>query len=385
MSRPTPRALPDKLILVTNGTHPLQLQIIKQLLQAGSRVRTTVPSSSPSEWLDKLFARFVHTNAFQRVKTSPRFPNHPSTYQLAVRGVHAIVHDATPPEFSTKTPIAEAWAHTERGVLALLEAAAREPSVEALTYTSALMGEAAAAAVPSVGGEEEEVVGGAEAVRNSCLVKGEETLWGWVRDKKPRFKVNVVSPANVIGYHFAPLYTQDWMNWVWTMYWNGGRAPLEIQGAGVTQAHWYVDVEDVALLHIASIFDERIRGERLQAWGWYRDRNDVIDIMRDHTILEGRRMLGAEFDFQKAWEEAAKRYPIIDDDGTPCEQIYPSSARALAIFADGRWKGYGRWKEFERTIRQSLAFFDVNWQWPEQVETGGGLRVNGIPTRRLLN
>lgn len=242
MARPAPRALPDKLILVTNGTHPLQLQIIKQLLQSGSRVRTTVPSSDPSEWLDKLFARFAHANAFQRVKTSPRFPNHPSTYQLAVRGVHAIVHDATPPALApgpgTKTPLTEAWAATSRGVLALLEAAAREPSVEALTYTSSLMGEtaAAAAAVPFAGGEEGEVVGGPEAVRSSCLVKGEETLWEWVRDKKPRFRVNVVSPANVIGYHLASLYTQDWMNWVWTMYWNGGRAPLEIQGAGATQA-----------------------------------------------------------------------------------------------------------------------------------------------------
>jgi hypothetical protein len=126
---------------------------------------------------------------------------------------------------------------------------------------------------------------------------------------------------------------------------------------------WYVDVEDVALLHIASIFDERICGERIQAWGWYRDRNDVIDIMRDHTILETRRMLGeTRFDHQKAWKEAAQRFPIIVHDGPPCGQIYPSSARALSIFADQRfrWKGYGRWKGFEQTIRQSLAFFDAN-------------------------
>jgi hypothetical protein len=222
-------------------------------------------------------------------------------------------------------------------------------------------------------------------------VKAVEVLWGWVGEFKPGFRVNVVSASNVIGYNFAPLYTADWVNWLWIMYRNGGRAPLEIQGGGVTQARmlifpfplsplpspttrrvswmgaygssdWYVDVEDVALLHIASIFDDRICGERIQAWGCYRDRSDVTDIMRDHTILEARRLLGEKFNLQKTWEAAAQRFPIIADDGPPCGQIYPSSARALSIFADQRfkWKGYGRWKEFEQTIRQSLAFFDSN-------------------------
>lgn len=205
---------------------------------------------------------------------------------------------------------------------------------------------------------------GAEAVRNACLVRAEEVLWEWVNEKKPGFRVNVVSPSNVIGLNFAPLpYAEGpgWLDWVWLMYHNGGRAPLVVEGVGPTQAHWYVDVEDVALLHIAAIFDERISNERLQAWGWYRDRNDAIDIMRDHTVLENRRILGNSFDFKKAWEEAARRYPIILDDGPPCPQIYPSSARALEIFADERWKGYGRWKEFEQTIRQSLAFFDAKY------------------------
>lgn len=155
------------------------------------------------------------------------------------------MHTASLP--SSHVPCAEAWAFTSETVLAMLTAASHEPSVEALVYTSSL-----AAAVPFVN-EGHTVVavdarndrdveralageGAVDAVRNSCLVKAEEVLWRWVGEFKPGFRVNVVSASDVLGQNFAPLYTADWMNWLWTMYCDGGRAPLQIEGGGDTQA-----------------------------------------------------------------------------------------------------------------------------------------------------
>ncbi|KAH6854664.1 hypothetical protein B0I37DRAFT_422347 [Chaetomium sp. MPI-CAGE-AT-0009] len=385
-----PRRLPNKLVLVTDGAQPTQLQIIKQLLEGGARVRTTATCKESARWLDNLFSRFTRLGAFECIEMSPQYPSHPLIYREAVKDVHAIAHAATLPGLDR--PAREAWDLTDRAIISVLEAAAHgASSVEAFVYTSSL-----SATVPFASQADTLVTedacntqdlmlqtagrGNADTLRNSCLVRAEQTLRQWVRETKPRFRVNVVSPSNVIGQNFAPAHTTAWMNWVWEMYYNGGCAPLEIAGAGPTQAHWYVDVEDVALLHIACIFDERISNERLQAWGCYQDRNDVIDIMRSHKIMKARRALGQEFDFEKASAEVAQLYPIIADDEAPCGQLYTSSAKALGIFADHRWKGFGRWKEFEQTIRESLACFDANWgrrKGSSQVETVD------IPSRKI--
>lgn len=43
---------------------------------------------------------------------------------------------------------------------------------------------------------------------------------------------------------------------------------------------FYVDVKDVALLHIAAILDPEVKNTRLQAWAHACNWNDILDIMR---------------------------------------------------------------------------------------------------------
>lgn len=101
---------------------------------------------------------------------------------------------------------------------------------------------------------------------------------------------------------------------------------------------WYVDVEDVALLHVAAVFDPTVSSERLQAWGCYRNFNDVIQILRSLPTSE-------------------LLYDYIDDDGLKRGQQYSAFSRVLEIFERWKGKGQGRWKRFEDTVQESLETF----------------------------
>ncbi|KAK3298811.1 uncharacterized protein B0H64DRAFT_439251 [Chaetomium fimeti] len=234
---------------------------------------TQFNGKSSSNFSSALSTQFIRLGAFERVEISSQCSNQ-SVYRKTVKDVHAVVHAATLP--GPNKPPTEPRNLTDQAVISMLESAAHEVSVGAFVYTSSLT-----AMVPFVN-------------------EGDTFV------------------------------AEDMCN-------NGGRAPLEMGGAGPTQAHRHVDVGDAALLQLADIFDERISNERVLARGCYRDRDDM---MRDQAITKASKTLGEEFDFEKARGEA--------------------SAKVLGIFADKRWKGYGRWKEFGKTIRESLVRFDAN-------------------------
>jgi hypothetical protein len=92
---------------------------------------------------------------------------------------------------------------------------------------------------------------------------------------------------------------------------------------------------------VAAIFDPEISGQRLQAWGSYRDWNDTIDILNEYD------------------PESSERRPLIGHDGVTRGQLYTRAPEVHEILQ--RWKGTDSsqlcWKPFEKTICESVDVF----------------------------
>ncbi|KAK1496519.1 hypothetical protein CTAM01_08157 [Colletotrichum tamarilloi] len=91
---------------------------------------------------------------------------------------------------------------------------------------------------------------------------------------KPHYAVNVVSPATVLGGALCQRHLVSPYPWVKNLY--DGNEEI----GALFQAIIHVDVEDVALLHVATVLDPDCNGARLQAWGEYCNMNDILAILR---------------------------------------------------------------------------------------------------------
>ncbi|KAK4127031.1 hypothetical protein N657DRAFT_687391 [Parathielavia appendiculata] len=317
-----------------------------------------------AQWLDKLFSRYVSSGMFDHVTLPPGYPTNRYFYQEAVKGMTAIVHSTHLPRINNTAPAslrapATLWSLAIDSVRCMLDAAEHEPSVHSFVYTSSIR--AAAQLVPETDTRVKEDSWNArdtilaltsrgqcsdEVLHNSSLVRAEQAVWQWKAQAEEEglvglpFKINIVSPANIIGQNFGAPYTDNWRNWIWQLY-QFGHATEEIPGAGPTQSHWYVDVEDVALLHIAALFDPDIVGQRLHAWGSYRNWNDAIEILDEYD------------------PESQPKRSFIGHDGVARGQLYTRAPEVRQVLH--RWKGNDSsqpcWKPFEKTICESVDVF----------------------------
>jgi hypothetical protein len=236
------------VVLVTNATEPVPLQVIKTLLERGCHVRAATTWMEDASWLDVIFSPYRRLRMFEHVTVGPGEPQHKSFYRDAVKGVYAIVHSPVLPNL--EHAMQDYWARAADSVVCMLEAAERESSVKAFVYTSSIVA-AAPVITPTdllvtedswnfkdpilaLTGQTEK-----DVLRRAGMVQAEQALWHWKMEQRPRFKVNVVSPANLIGQNFAAEYTTHWRNWIWRLY-KYGFAREEIPGAGPTQARRFL-------------------------------------------------------------------------------------------------------------------------------------------------
>lgn len=244
---PTPSPVPipsGAWVLVTNGTQPVPLQVMKMLLERGVRVRTTTAWMEDASWLDVTFAPYRRLGMFEHLVVGPGHPQHKSFYRDAVKGVYAIVHSPTLPKFEHM--IQEYWECAAASVTCMLEAAERESSVKAFVYTSDIVAAAPTMTSTDLLVTEESwnvqdsilaLTGqtAKDVVRHSGMVQAEQAVWQWANDQHPSFKVNTVVPGNLIGQNFAAEHTTHWRNWIWRLY-KYGFARQVIPGIGPTQA-----------------------------------------------------------------------------------------------------------------------------------------------------
>ncbi|KAH8658582.1 hypothetical protein BGZ61DRAFT_486186 [Ilyonectria robusta] len=286
MSEPTSVIPKGSIILITGLTGYIATHIAQQLFAGGYNVRGTVRDLSKASWLkDELFSTEHAAGKLELVQVPDLAA--PEAFNEAVKGVSGVAHVATITSFDPDPN--NVIPQTVEGVLSLLRAAAAQPSVRRVVYTST-----AAAAVMPMPGVEGQI--GRDSWNDAAVqaawapppyegsrslvtyiaskVEAEKAVWKFAKEQNPGFTVNVVSPFTTLGQALHPTHVRGAVGWVEQL-WKGDTSQL-----GMLPAAIYVNVKDVATLHVAALLDPRVKEERIQAWATPFNWNDVLTVLR---------------------------------------------------------------------------------------------------------
>lgn len=97
------------------------------------------------------------------------------------------------------------------------------------------------------------------------------------------------------------------------------------------EAAFFVDVKDVALLHVAALLDPEVKGARLQTWGINSNWNDLLAILR---------------------ELRPQRQFIPDYDGPGYLTITADQSKPIALLK--KWAGQEDWKPVKSTVIDTI-------------------------------
>ncbi|KAF5017801.1 hypothetical protein F66182_10241 [Fusarium sp. NRRL 66182] len=324
-------------ILVTGATGFVASHVIKQLLERGYKVRGTTRDQAKAQWvIDDHFKSYTDSGSFE-LATVPDI-SVDGAFDEAAKDVSAIAHIASVLDFDPNPN--NVIPQTVAGVTSLLETASKENSVKKFVYTSSMV----AAVMPTP--EDETRVErhtwnnfATEAAwmpppyepsRNlfvyaASKTAAEQELWKFVEEKKPHFSTNVISPAVILGEPLHKRHVESFGNWIYSLFMEK-REMLD-----PCQSAWFVDVKDVARLHVAGILDPELKSTRLQAWGHVAHWNDVLTILRE--LRPQRRFLAD--------------YPETFHIKTSTDQ-----SESVAIL--NKWGGQNGWKSLMQTISEGI-------------------------------
>ncbi|CCM05598.1 uncharacterized protein FIBRA_07826 [Fibroporia radiculosa] len=286
-----PVLAPNSLVVITGITGYIGSHIGIVALQAGHRVRGTVRSLARSQDVRNVYA--AHGVDVSKL-TFALVDDLASEAQLAaaLEDADGIIHVALAggvPSIDDKAP-----QDAVNAARAILQVAARLSSVKRIVFTSS----SSAAYLPIPGFMEDHMTdetwcdsaieyfqhppGGGkgdelwEATRyNATKALSERAAWAWVAENKPAFEISTVLPNACFGPVLmgAPRSTAAWI------------AAILSNQAAFTQRYppdWFVDVRDVARLHVLALTEPELSGRRLWAtaapFGW----NEMFAIFRKH-------------------------------------------------------------------------------------------------------
>ncbi|KAF4495700.1 Aldehyde reductase 2 [Fusarium agapanthi] len=286
MSSPTTAIPTGSWVLVTGATGFVASHVSRQLLQRGYKVRGTVRDQTKAQWLiDDHFKPYADSGSYELV-TVPDL-SAAGAFDEAVKGVSAVAHIASVLDFDPNPN--NVVPQTVAGVTSVLESASKESSVTRLVFTSPII----AAVFPTA--DQDGVVdrnswnefavkeawapppyepSRAMLVYAASKVAAEQALWKYVDENKPHFVTNVVSPSGILGEPLHERHATSYGNWIYSLF-------IEKREMIDTfQTAFFVDVQDVALVHVAAILDPKVKEARLQTWGHKAHWNDFLPILR---------------------------------------------------------------------------------------------------------
>jgi nucleoside-diphosphate-sugar epimerase len=251
---------PNALILVTGANGLIASHAADQLLAFGYRVRGTVRSATRCAYLTTLFSARHGAGRFELHEIPD--VSAPGVWDTAVRGVSGIAHVLGALDLAVQDPD-RAAAEELPWQIRLLEAAAREPLVKSVVFTSS----AWAVWTPDAGKKvvlteeswNEEAVALARDKAVDARSKGfagfmafktlvEQGVWDWVRREKPGFAFNTVLLDTVLGECLDPTNqgipsTAGMAHWVWEN--------KHVDMLNMMQPQWFVDCRDAGRLYVA--------------------------------------------------------------------------------------------------------------------------------------
>ncbi|GAA6062179.1 hypothetical protein JCM10212_001343 [Sporobolomyces blumeae] len=259
----------DSLVLVTGASGFLAAHCVQQLLEAGYKVRGTVRSNEKGEYLSNLFKRSNDKWQFVIVEDVER----EGAFNEAVKGCDAILHTASPFHFNAQDPHKDLINPAVNGTLNLLRAAATEPRVQRVVITSSF-----AAIVnphdpvytftekdwnefsPNEVEKKGKDVDPSQAYRASKTL-AERAAWDYVEKEKPSFDISTVNPPLIFGPIIHQVPSPDKLNTSINNFYQFliGKKDAEAAATGFGS---FVDVRDVAKVHVECLKVEQAGGER---------------------------------------------------------------------------------------------------------------------------
>ncbi|KAJ0278236.1 hypothetical protein COL940_007355 [Colletotrichum noveboracense] len=333
MSLPKTVITQGSWVLITGVTGHIAAHTAKQFLQRGFRVRGSVRDLEASKWLTQdVFESFADRGDLELVHVPDLGAK--NAFDEAIKGVSAIIHMASILSFSNNPR--EVIPPVVESVTSILDAAAREPSVKSFVYTSSIAaavdiapGAKSQHAGPDAWNEKAVEIAWASPphpenhwhmVYQASKVEAEKAVWDFVKKNSPHFNVSVVSPATVLGEALHKKHLLSPYPWLKNLYY--GNAEI----GGLFQAIIHVDVQDVAILHLAAALNPDCSGERLQAWGEHCNMNDILAILR--RVYPNRN--------------------IMDDFNNQTKlKVTADSERPLALLR--KWGGQDGWTSLEKS------------------------------------
>ncbi|KAF2732795.1 NAD(P)-binding protein [Polyplosphaeria fusca] len=287
-----PLAIPQgSLILVTGANGFIASHIVKQLLEAGYKVRGTIRNLARSSWLLDYFNTRYGPSSLALTEVPDM--SAPHAFSSAVQGCAGVIHTATPVMSLQDPNIAIPMVIS--GTVNALSAAA-DAGIKRFVLTSSST--AAASPVPNKVFPINPDVWNEEAVKAAWApppydgvqrkldvyaaskTQGEQAAWEFVREKAPHMVLNCVLPNANMGEilsveHQGYASTMGWVKALWGGFGGEGEGELEENAP-----QYYVNVDDDAMVHVAALVCEDVRGERLFAFAAPYSWNDLLGVFR---------------------------------------------------------------------------------------------------------
>ncbi|OSX56520.1 hypothetical protein POSPLADRAFT_1159921 [Postia placenta MAD-698-R-SB12] len=283
-----PSIPPQSLIVVTGITGYIASHVGLAALQAGHRVRGTVRDLKRAEELRNAYAKQgVDTTKLEFIIVD----DITSGTQLAnaIKGVDGVAHVALPGDILDTSD--DMPHHAVKAAVALLQAAANEPSIKRIVFTSSSIASYQPPALfPEPVTDKNWNDGALQAWENATAedkakpewawiryaatkILSEKAAWKWMEENKPPFDIVTILP----NANFGPvLYGGARSTGFWIQSFLKGHNEF----AESVGPQWFIDVRDDGRLHVAALTNPSLSGKRIwgvaEPTGW----NQILAILR---------------------------------------------------------------------------------------------------------
>lgn len=280
-----PVITPGSTVLVTGANGFIGSHIADQLIQAGYLVRGTTRDLAKSAWITEMFDKKYGKGKLEAVIVKDMADK--GAFDEACLDVSGVVHVASDVTLSPDPH--KVIPAVIDGAVNVAESAAKQSSIQRFVYTSSSMAMCMPqpdvevtistddwndAQVEAAWKPPPYEVARGFVVYAASKTQAEQALWKFAKEQKPRFVLNTVLPNMNFGEIFSDKQPAQTAAWVRDLY-NGITDRVKH-----LPPQWMINVKDTARLHVAALLDPGVENERILAFAYPYNWNDILAVLR---------------------------------------------------------------------------------------------------------